>query len=227
MRITRRSRSSSNAGAQHAPLLLDEPRKKRRPQIADAVGVPKVVDVSETGAKRRAEQTGRKFVKKRTLALVFSALGVAIPSEVIGLGLICGPPLLVAAFAFTRSRLQRDTWADIFELGTIAIFLCAVLVLFRGVYVASDATSKVLGLAGQISTGVPSSVWNGLWNGSFPGIASLHLIVAAAMFGVFVVCARTQIKDQHLSRPPKPDDYKSAQALKPRKARKVPGKTVN
>ncbi len=226
---SRIKKHSANGKMTHAAIGLDDKRDRRsRRKRNDSVELPAPVpEMSEAATKRRAAKTGKKFIKKRTLAILFSVFGVAVPSEAIALGLICGAPLTLTFVAFVRSRLGRDKWANWFERGTIAILLCSVLVLFRGVYVAADPGAKIASLAGQVTTGVPTAVWNSLISGGIPPVPIFHIAIAIAMLGIGAICIRIQIKDLHMARPPKPLDYKDAQTLKPRRAQRIPGHIIN
>lgn len=230
-RTSKGRKDARSAPSQNASAVQDRSggdasfRKISRKEIVEVPFAPPNLDPEEIG--KRAKKTGLKIAKKNAIITFLAAFGVVVPSEAVALALLCCFPIALTATAFVRSRLNRDKWAGLFGLGALSMIVAALLVILRGMYVSSEPMTRMASLAAQISTGIPSALWVGLFSGNVPGVPFLHCVVAAFMATAGVVCIRLQIANYHLSRPSRPANFRSAQRLKPRRASRLPRKVIN
>ena len=200
-------------------------KKGKKPFLVEAPSL--MPNIDPKAIEERAKKTGKKVIKVKLLVLLLALIGIAAPYELIALSLICLLPLSVTIVAFIRSRLDRDKWADLVGKGAVAMIIAALLVILRGMYVSAEPVAKVSSLLIQISTGIPSGVWAGLFTGGVPAVPMLHITLAAGLTAAAIFVLYLQVKNYHLSRPAKPRDYRTAQRLRPRRARQLPRRIIN
>ncbi|WDI33043.1 hypothetical protein PUV54_07525 [Hyphococcus flavus] len=229
MKFFRSKTSRCKMPEQRSLIVTPAPDQKNRGKNEKSlVETPSVIpNINPAAIEKRALKAGKKIAKTKLIALIIGLFGVVAPYEIIALSLLCGVPIIVTLAAFIRSRLDRDKWAGLVGKGAVAMLVCAVLVVLRGMYVSSDPVAKAGALAGQVITGVPSAVWAGVFTGRVPNIPLLHLATAIALTLLAIVVFYLQLNNAHLSRPAKPKDYYRAQARRPRRAKQIPNRIVN
>lgn len=176
---------------------------------------------SENGGpkKKRAFKVLRKIALKHLLVTLFASAGIAVDSEVLGLALICGGPLIVAMIGFASARMFRGDLAAWVKYGGFALFGSSIFVLLRGLYSTAEPAERFAALSGQVMTGVPSGVWAGLFaDAHVPLFHALVAILVAAM-GVFSLWLWSA--GHVVSPPPKGANAREKLRARPRRATQV------